>query len=181
MLVNIYVYIYWLIYTLSVSWQLRTMQLFLFYCYYFIKNAYMTFKVQFCWIWSALRMSCPSKISGLLYILLFFFCHATEISWTFHAYVVLRYCKFSWGPELSIHASCYATVSSLELSTHAYCHATESFLELSTHMSCYATVSSLELSTHASCYATVRSLELSMRTSCYATLSSLELSTHASC
>ena len=98
MLVNIYIYIYWLIYTLSVSWQLRTMQLFLIYCYYFIKNAYMTFKVEFCWIWSALRMSCPSKISGLLYILLFFFCHATEISL-----------------ELSTHTSCYATVSSPEV------------------------------------------------------------------
>ena len=98
--------------------------------------------------------------------------------------------------QLSTHASCYATVSSLELSTHASCNATVSSLELSTHASCYATVSSfelssyasryaivssLELSTHASCYATVSSLELSTYASCYATVSSLELSTQASC
>ena len=103
-LVNIYIFIdLYLHYQYHDNSELCNCSL-LIYCYYFIKNAYMTFKVQFCWIWSGLHMSCPTKISGLLYMLLFFFCHATEISL-----------------ELSTHTSCYATVSSLELSIHASC------------------------------------------------------------
>lgn len=59
-----YIFIYiWLIYTLFVSWQLRTMQLFLTYFFFLIKDAYVTFKIQSCWIWSELHMSCPSKIT----------------------------------------------------------------------------------------------------------------------
>ena len=110
MLVNIYIYIlyiyiyilyiciYWLIYTLSVSWQLRTMQLFLTYLLLlFYQERIHDFQSPV-----LLNMKCIAHVMSkqdqwtFIYVVILFLPRYWNFSWTFHAYVMLRYCKFSW-------------------------------------------------------------------------------------
>ena len=63
-IVTIYIYIHLInIYIVRIMTTQNYATVPYLFLFFLIKDAYVTFKIQSCWIWSELHMSCPSKIT----------------------------------------------------------------------------------------------------------------------